>query len=88
MTTYATRSPLQLLHNPYVMSDTRKAGRRTSDRLREKEDTQLPNGVGHGTERSKSSQSAGTNAKQSKANGNDSGAVKGRGKRKIGRCGR
>ena len=87
MTTYATRSPLQPLLNPYMMSDSRKAGRRTSDRLREKEDAQLPNGVGHG-DRLKSSQGSGTTSakKQSRANGNETGTgtAKGRGKRKIG----
>ena len=70
-----------------MMSDSRNSGRRTSDRLREREDAQLPNGVGHGGERLKSSQSSGTGAKQAKVNGNESGTGtgKGRGKRKIGR---
>jgi len=69
-----------------MMSDSRKAGRRTSDRLREKEDAPLPNGFGHGSERLKSSQSTGAATKQTKVNGNDTGAstAKGRGKRKIG----
>jgi len=69
-----------------MMSDTRKAGRRTSDRLKEKEDAPLSNGFGHGGERLKSSQSTGTATKQTKVNGNDTGAstAKGRGKRKLG----
>lgn len=84
MTTYATRSPLTLLTNPHIMNDARKSGRRTSDRLREKEDLPLPNGVGHGA--TKGAEKAAATEKSTKANGNETAATgrKTREKRKLG----
>ncbi|MCJ1311789.1 hypothetical protein MMC25_005462 [Agyrium rufum] len=46
MTTFATRSPLQLLTNPHMMSEARWGKRRSSARLAEKEDVPAANGVG------------------------------------------
>ncbi|CAF9902928.1 MAG: hypothetical protein HETSPECPRED_000059 [Heterodermia speciosa] len=83
MTTYATRSPLALLSNSHMMNDARKTGRRTSDRLREKEDIPLPNGIGHST--TKSREKATASEKQTKANGSETVATgkETRGKRKL-----
>ena len=56
MTAYATRSPLQLLTNTHhLMAEQRQSGRRTSARLREKEDAPPSNGVTHGQEKPKTS---------------------------------
>lgn len=86
MTTYATRSPLQLLSNPHMMSEPRRSSRRLSARQPEKEDLHVANGVGHGTERGKGGQINGMGGKQGKAsvNGTSTNAKGGRGKRKIG----
>ena len=86
MTTYATRSPLQLLSNPHMMSEPRRSSRRLSVRQPEKEDPPVANGIGRGTEQAKGGQSNGANRKQGKAATNGAGlSVKGgRGKRKIG----
>lgn len=67
-----------------MMNDARKSGRRTSDRLREKEDLPLPNGLGHGS--TKSGEKAATSEKQTKANGNETSGAgrKIREKRKLG----
>ena len=67
-----------------MMNDARKAGRRTSDRLREKEDIPLPNGIGHST--TKNGEKATASEKQTPANGNETVATgkKTRGKRKLG----
>lgn len=86
MTTYATRSPLQLLSNPHMMSEPRRSSRRLSARQPEKEGPPVANGIGHGTERAKGGQSNGASGKQGKAATNGAGpsAKGGRGKRKIG----
>ena len=86
MTTYVTRSPLQLLSNPHMMSEPRRSSRRLSARQPEKEDPPIANGIGHGTERVKGGQSSGVGGKQGKAsaNGASTSAKGGRGKRKIG----
>ena len=70
-----------------MMNDARKTGRRTSDRLREKEDIPLPNGIGHGS--TKSGEKATGSEKQTKADGIETVATgkKTRGKRKIGMSG-
>lgn len=66
------------------MNDARKSGRRTSDRLREKEDLPLPNGVGHGA--TKGAEKAAATEKSTKATGNETAATgrKTREKRKLG----
>ena len=86
MTTYATRSPLQLLNNPHMMSEPRRSSRRLSARPPEKEDPPVANGIGYGTERAKGGQSNGVGGRQGKASTNGAGASTkgGRGKRKIG----
>ncbi|KAL8786136.1 MAG: hypothetical protein Q9195_008340 [Heterodermia aff. obscurata] len=83
MTTYATRSPLALLTNSHMMNDARKTGRRASDRLREKEDLPLPNGLGHST--TKSGEKATASEKKTKANGSETAGTgkKTREKRKL-----
>lgn len=70
-----------------MMNDARKTGRRTSDRLREKEDIPLPNGIGHST--TKSREKATASEKQTKANGSETVATgkETRGKRKLGMSG-
>ena len=67
-----------------MMNDARKTGRRTSDRLREKEDIPIPNGIGHST--TKSGDKATVSEKQTKANGGETVTTgkKTRGKRKLG----
>lgn len=80
MTTYATRSPLQLLSNTHVMAETRRTTRRTSARLADKDDMPLTNGVTHTTEKTKTN---GIGLRSGKAGVN--GATGGRGKRKHGR---
>ena len=84
MTTYATRSPLALLTNPHMMNDARKTGRRTSDRLREKEDLPIPNVRGGGT--TKASEKGVTSEKPTKANASETSGTsrKPREKRKLG----
>ena len=70
-----------------MMNDARKTGRRTSDRLREKEDIPLPNGTGHST--AKSGEKATASEKQTKENGSDTAGTgkKTREKRKLGMSG-
>ena len=80
MTTYATRSPLQLLSNTHIMAETRRTTRRTSARLADKEDMPVMNGVSHATEKTKTN---GIGLRSGKAGVN--GATGGRGKRKHGR---
>lgn len=80
MTAYATRSPLQILTNPHMMSE-RRTSRRTSARLADKEDASVANGIGHGTDRAKGNQSNGASGRQGKAGTNVEGL---RGKRKLG----
>lgn len=86
MTTYATRSPLQPLQNPHMMTELRRSSRRTSANAAHKEDTPIVNGVGHDTDRGKGGQKNGLGGKPGKAvvNGASSKPVGGRGKRKIG----
>ncbi|KAL9117845.1 MAG: hypothetical protein Q9187_005615, partial [Circinaria calcarea] len=85
MTTYATRSPLQLLINPHMMSDSWRTTRRTSARLADKEDVPVANGTSHTTGKGKGGQANAVSTKQDKAVGNGvaGGAVGGRAKRKI-----
>ncbi|KAL8761702.1 MAG: hypothetical protein Q9184_002206 [Pyrenodesmia sp. 2 TL-2023] len=85
MTAYATRSPLQLIHNPYMMSQPRRSSRRLSARLGDQEDVPAVNGVALGNEKGKSGQTPGRNAKQTKAgaNGVTSGAAGAKAKRKL-----
>lgn len=80
MTTYATRSPLQALHNPHMMSGLRRSSRRTSANLSNQEDAPATNGVGKETERSQRSD-AGVNLKSVNGSSRIAG---GRGKRKLG----
>lgn len=87
MTAYLTRSPLQLLTNPhYIMAEQRQGNRRTSARLREKEDAPVVNGVGvgHAPEKGKSNGTASSKGKPG-ANSTGSGASGTRSKRKLGR---
>lgn len=86
MNTYATRSPLQPLHNPHMMSELRRSSRRTSANVAPKEDAPIANGVGHDTDRGKDNQKNGSGGKSGKAlvNGGSSKTVGGRGKRKMG----
>ena len=67
------------------MGDQRPSGRRTSARLRDKEDAPVVNGVGHALERAQISQNSLT-AKNgnSAANGLGNGIAGGRSKRKLG----
>ncbi|MCJ1381849.1 hypothetical protein MMC17_004961 [Xylographa soralifera] len=84
MTTYVTRSPLQLLTNTHMMSDLRRSTRRTSARLADQEDTTLANGLQHVVEKAKAGRPSGTSAKQlkSEVNGNRVAPSGMRGKRK------
>ena len=86
MTTYATRSPLQLLHNPHMMSELRRSSRRTSANTAHKEDAPVANGIGHNTDRAKDGQKNGVEGKTGKmrGNGGSSKPEGGRGKRKFG----
>lgn len=88
MTTYATRSPLQPLHNPHMMTELRRSSRRISANVAHKEDGPIANGAEHDTDREKGSQKIGLEGKSGKAVGNVSGGssktVGGRGKRKFG----
>lgn len=86
MTTYATRSPLQPLHNPHMMSQLRRSSRRTSANIPHTEEAPIANGIGHNTEREKDGQKNGLGGKPSKSipNGGTSKAKGGRGKRKFG----
>ena len=86
MTTYATRSPLQLLTNTHAMGEPRRTTRRTSARLADKEDVPVMNGVVHAAEKGKSGQNNGTSGKHGKASVNSAatGGAGGRGKRKHG----
>ncbi|MCJ1461647.1 hypothetical protein MMC07_000244 [Pseudocyphellaria aurata] len=85
MNTFATRSPLQPLHNPHMMSELRRSSRRISANVAPKEDAPIANGVGHDTGRGKDSQTNGSGGKSSKVpvNGGSSKKVGGRGKRKM-----
>lgn len=67
-----------------MMNDARKTGRRTSDRLKEKEDIPISNGKASGS--TKSGEKAGPSEKPSKVNGNETGGPgrKPREKRKLG----
>ncbi|MCJ1391905.1 hypothetical protein MMC18_004772 [Xylographa bjoerkii] len=84
MTTYITRSPLQLLTNTHMMSESRRSTRRTSARLADKEDTTLANGLQHVVEKAKVGRANGASAKQVnlEVNGNGTGPSGVRGKRK------
>ena len=86
MTTYATRSPLQLLINTHMMSDSRRTTRRSSARLADKDDVPTVNGNSHTTGKGKGGQANAASSKQDKGVGNGAagGAVGGRAKRKIG----
>lgn len=86
MTAYGTRTPLQLLSNPYAMSDLRRSTRRTSARLADKEDALVANGNGHGAEKANAIQKNGADAGQgqSTTNGTGDGVAGKRGKRKQG----
>ena len=67
-----------------MMNDARKAGRRTSDRLREKEDLPLPNGRASAS--TKGGEKGAPSEKQTKVNGNETGGTgrRPREKRKLG----
>lgn len=86
MTTYATRSPLQPLLNPYMMSELRRSSRRISAGLAQKEDPSIRNGAQAEKEREKSGPTSGSIAKPEKknVNGNGSKTAAQRGKRKLG----
>ena len=85
MTTYATRSPLQLLTNPHMMSEPRRSSRRLSARQPDKEDPPVVNGLGHGAERAKGGHGNGLGGKgKVSTNGTGISSKGGRGKRKIG----
>ena len=87
MTVYISRSPLQLVTNPYyIMGDQRPSARRTSARLREKEDAPIANGVSHASEKGKVSQTGAPTVKHGKSavNGSSNGSLGGRAKRKLG----
>lgn len=88
MTTYATRSPLQPLHNPYIMSELRRSSRRISANIAYQENAQTANGTRHATERGEDAQKHASEGKTGKAiNGSSSKAASGRGKRKFGELG-
>ena len=84
MTSYATRSPLQLLSNTHMMSDPQRSTRRTSARLADKEDISLVNGNVYASEKGRGSHINGTSVKQGKAGVTGTGNIvgAGRGKRK------
>ena len=86
MTAYVTRSPLQLLTNPHMMSDSRRPARRTSARLADKEDAPVVNGFVHAGEKGKGGQTNGAAIRHNKSgvNGTKGLALGGRGKRKLG----
>lgn len=86
MTTYMTRSPLQLLSNTHMMNDSPQGTRRTSARLADKEDTVQVNGTIQPVEKIKGARSNGATTKQGKAeiSGNGTGPAGTRGKRKPG----
>lgn len=86
MTTYATRSPLQPLLNPHMMSELRRSSRRISASLAQKEDPSVPNGAQAEKEREKPGPRNGAVAKPGKiaVNGNSSKTVGQREKRKLG----
>lgn len=86
MTTYATRSPLQPLLNPHMMSELRRSSRRTSASLAQREDLSLPNGAQGEKDREKLGSKNGSVAKPGKVavNGNSSKPAGQRGKRKLG----
>ena len=68
------------------MADQRPSARRTSARLRDKEDAPVVNGVGHTSEKGKASQTSAPTTKHGKsaANGLGNGNLGGRSKRKLG----
>lgn len=85
MTTYATRSPLQPLDNPYIMSELRRSSRRISANIAYKEDAPTANGAKYDAERGEDAQKHASEGKKGKAiNGSSSKAAGGRGKRKFG----
>ena len=67
-----------------MMNDARKSGRRTSDRLKEKEDIPIPNGKATGS--TKSGEKAAPGEKPGKVNGSEASGPgrKPREKRKLG----
>ena len=82
MTAYATRSPLQLLTNTHcAMADQRQSTRRTSARLREKEDVPQVDGLGHSMEKANGAAGASTSSRQGKTTANGPGKPK----RKLGK---
>ncbi|KAI4138564.1 MAG: hypothetical protein L6R39_006721 [Caloplaca ligustica] len=85
MTAYATRSPLQLVHNPHMMSQPRRSSRRLSARLGEQEDAPVVNGFAPGNEKAMNGQSSGSNAKQTRSavNGASSSAAGSKAKRRL-----
>ena len=86
MTAYATRSPLQLLSNPHMMSDLRRTTRRTSARLADKEDIPVINGAGNTAGKGIRNLTNGHGNKAVKANinGASNATAGGRAKRKLG----
>lgn len=88
MTTYATRSPLQPLHSPYIMSELRRSSRRISANIAYKEAAPTANGAKHDTELHEDAHKHASEGKKGKAiNGSSSKAAGGRGKRKFGESG-
>lgn len=83
MTTYATRSPLQLLPNPHMMSELRRSSRRISASLAQKEDPSIPNGAQAEKEREKPGPKAGSVTKTGKTAVNGNGPRQ-KAKRKFG----
>lgn len=77
MTAYATRSPLQLLMNThYAMTDQRQSTRRTSARLREKEDAPQVDMMGYSIDKGNGAHATTTSAVQGKATVNGTGKPK------------
>lgn len=88
MTTYATRSPLQPLHNPYIMSELRRSSRRISANIAYKEAAPTTNGAKHDTVRGEDAHNHALEGKKGKAiNGSSSKAAGARGKRKFSELG-
>lgn len=88
MTTFATRSPLQPLHNPYTMSELRRSSRRISASIAYK-DAPTANGARYDAERGEDAQKHASEGKKGKAiNGSSSKSAGGRGKRKFGELAR
>lgn len=83
MTTYATRSPLQPLHNPHMMSELRRSSRRISANAGLKEDVPKVNGVGHESGRDRK-HGVGVNSRSKTVSGGLK-TVEERNKRKFGK---